>query len=431
MCLLNSPFDLGSEITFLGVTGRIVMKLLYIVPSIGVTSETFVSDLLNGLAEGIDAVDVVCGDYCSKPQPRQYQGLRIRQAPFLALTRPVDRVRIRIVKKAVWSGDAARATVYDGQARRVLEPILLELRPDVALIEYGSTLARCAPIFAAQRIPICVHLHGRDVAAAFMNGHYRDALARGLDCASKVIVASRHMARLAVIAGAAEERVRLIRYGVELDGVEPEPWRLRLARPPSAVFLGRMVPKKNPVALIEAFRLVAHQRPDARLHMIGDGPELKHAQARAATHGLGDLVKFHGAMRRSDALKIVRAQRVYVQHSVTAFDGDQEGFGLSLAEAAAMTLPIVSTSHNGIPEQVIDGETGFLVPEYDFEEMARRILQLFGDIELCKRLGNAGRLRILEFCKASRRVEQIVEVLMQTAKPSGFDRIADDRSLNL
>lgn len=81
---------------------------------------------------------------------------------------------------------------------------------------------------------------------------------------------------------------------------------------------------------------------------------------------------------------------------MTARSGDQEGFGISLAEAAALELPVVSTLHNGIPEQVINGETGFLVREHDYEAMAERLVHLLGTPDKAEKMGMAGSENIEE-----------------------------------
>ena len=383
------------------------MKLLYVVPSIGLVSETFVSDLLHGLVGRVPSLNVLCGE-CKSEEFGTELGLLVRQAPFLALARVSDRIRTRLRREPKW---AAYPTLYDLQVRRILTPLLAELRPDIIFLEFGTTLARCAPPLTESGIPYVAQLHGHDVTGALAEPGYRDALARGLASAARVIVSSKHMARLAVLAGAPETRIRIIRHGIETEDIAPIPWSRRRADPPSAVFLGRMVPKKNPVALIEAFQRILAKRPEARLHMIGDGPERAGAMARAKSHGIEDAVIFHGELPRAAALEIVRQRWVYAQHSVTSYDGDQEGFGLSLAEAAVLTLPVVATRHNGIPEQVIDGKTGFLVAEYAFEEMADRMLLLFANADLCERLGEAGRRRAMSLYSPKRRLEETVATL--------------------
>ncbi|MCH8328093.1 MAG: glycosyltransferase family 4 protein [Candidatus Marinimicrobia bacterium] len=147
------------------------------------------------------------------------------------------------------------------------------------------------------------------------------------------------------------------------------PWQERLQAYPSVVFLGRLTGKKNPIALIHAFALVRASVPKAKLTIIGDGPLREKLVKRIEVLGLQSAVTILGVLDQEAAWNEMRHHWIYAQHSVSSISGDQEGFALSLAEAAAHELPVVSTWHNGIPENVIHGETGYLVREFDYEEM--------------------------------------------------------------
>jgi glycosyltransferase involved in cell wall biosynthesis len=229
------------------------------------------------------------------------------------------------------------------------------------------------------------------------------------------VVASHHVRRLLVLEGAPPEKINVVRLGVDLEGIQPLTWDEREEKGPSIVFLGRMTPKKHPVALVESFRLVKEKVPAATLTLIGDGPETPRVRERVQQHELGNSVVLHGALPRKEALSIVREHWVYAQHSVTARGGDQEGFGISLAEAAALQLPVVSTLHNGIPEQVVDGETGFLVREHDYEKMAGRLVKLLDTPDCAEKMGVAASDNIEAMCSRKRRTDFIKNVLLQVS----------------
>ena len=114
-------------------------------------------------------------------------------------------------------------------------------------------------------------------------------------------------------------------------------------------------------------------KTDIIFEVLGENDELS---AR-----VGMLISYVSDMKESD---------IFVQHSVTAPDGDVESFGISLVEAMSSGLPIVVTNHNGFPDTIIDGKTGFLVPEHDTSAMAERIAELLDDDELAVRMGQAG-----------------------------------------
>src|SRR5690606_38663847 len=81
----------------------------------------------------------------------------------------------------------------------------------------------------------------------------------------------------------------------------------------------------------------------------------------------------------------------FVQHSMTAPDGDIEGMPVAILEAASSGLPVVSTYHAGIPEAVLHGQTGFLVEEVDVDGMAAYMVKLATDPLLARNLGLAAR----------------------------------------
>lgn len=391
------------------------MKVLFLASSISSASETFIRDLINGLAaEGANLV-VISGDPSIPDVVNSSSNTRVITAPFLALTRVTDRLKFLLTRrKQKWS--ITRDTVFDDNAARVLGKIIQEERPDVAYLEYGWTLARTAKVLSEHGVPMVAHVHGADLTTKMNEPGYAEALAKGIEAASAVIAASDHMRRLTILAGARPDQVHVVRLGVDAEKFVPVQWNMRRTSSPSIVFLGRMVPKKNPVALIEAFARVWRARPDAHLHMIGDGPELQIAEARANRLGILNEVTWHGVLERDQALEVLRDKWVYAQHSVTPSTGDQEGFGISIAEASALQLPVVSTFHNGIPEQITDGENGFLVQEYDFESMAKRMLELINSPDLCERMGQKGRDKVLRNYVPKVRASAIFQLLERVSQ---------------
>ncbi|GAB3531518.1 hypothetical protein GCM10027443_13880 [Pontibacter brevis] len=282
---------------------------------------------------------------------------------------------------------------------------------DVAFIEYGTTAVLMLEYLIDQNLPFIVHFHGFDITSSLNNSFYRNELKRVFEKASYVIAASNHIKRLLVLQGCPAYKVNVIKLGIDSEMYTPLPWAQRFNTAPSLVFLGRLTPKKNPIALLHAFKLVLDKIPNVTLTLIGEGPLRKEIELTIESLGLKDKVILLGALQRKDAIPILNTHWVYVQHSVTSYQGDQEGFAISIAEAAALRLPVVSTLHNGIPENVIDGVTGFLVREYDYEEMGKKIIQLLEDVQLIKKFGEAGRQNVVNGLKPSTRIKNIVNLL--------------------
>lgn len=137
------------------------------------------------------------------------------------------------------------------------------------------------------------------------------------------------------------------------------------------LFVGRLAEKKGVCYAIEAMRYV----DNAMLVIAGDGPlrnELT-AQAEALCRETGKEIVFIGAKTHEELKEVYASADIFVMPSVTAKDGDKEGFGLVMLEAFASGLPIVASRSGGIVDLVKDGVNGYLVPEKDSKGLADRI----------------------------------------------------------
>ena len=118
--------------------------------------------------------------------------------------------------------------------------------------------------------------------------------------------------------------------------------------------VGRMIPKKAPLTTIEAFARVAADFPSRRLEMIGDGPLLEDARRLAAERGLADRVAFLGLQPHPVVREKMARAAVFLQHSVTDADGNEEGLPIAIQEAMASGAVVISTRHAGIPDAVVE-----------------------------------------------------------------------------
>ena len=103
---------------------------------------------------------------------------------------------------------------------------------------------------------------------------------------------------------------------------------------------------------------------------------------------------------------------LFCQHSVTAPRGDIEAFGITIIEAMACGVPVVVTRHNGFPETVVDGITGFMVPEHDVHAMAAAMKRLLADSELRRKMGKAARDRVIKKFTSSQNIENLKKILL-------------------
>jgi glycosyltransferase involved in cell wall biosynthesis len=292
-----------------------------------------------------------------------------------------------------------------------LSRILKQLKPDIvhAHDPHGVAMAALAlsmstqlakpPLVASRRVDF--HLRGNSLS----RWKYRQ-----VDC---FVCASDAIRRMLVADGVPEARAMTVHEGIDLGRVEAAPpasLHEELWLPHHAPLVGNvaaLVPHKGQRHLVESAMAVLPQLPDVRFIIAGEGELRPVLERQIREHHLEKHVLLAGF--RPDVLSVHKAFDIFVMSSVT------EGLGTSLLDAMACAKPVVATSVGGIPEVVVDGETGFLVPPRDHEAMARAIVMLLKDEALRTRMGEAGRTRARVKFSAERMVQDTLRVYQRVA----------------
>src|SRR3972149_897016 len=149
--------------------------------------------------------------------------------------------------------------------------------------------------------------------------------------------------------------------------------------------------------------------------IIGEGPLRKNLENLLLEEGMNNNIKLLGRMNQSEIKYYMDNSDIFILSSVTALDGDTEGTPTVLMEAQACGLPVVSTRHSGIPEVVLDGKSGFLVPERDVDALSEKLDYLIRNPELWPEMGRYGRKFVEErydIHKLNQRLVKIYEALL-------------------
>jgi len=163
--------------------------------------------------------------------------------------------------------------------------------------------------------------------------------------------------------------------------------------------VARLVPIKAHETFFQAAALVRRERSDAQFLVIGDGERRAELQATVEKLELQHAVRFLGW--RSDMV------RIYADVDVVALTSLNEGSPVSLIEALASARPVVATAVGGVPDVVIDNQTGLLVPPSHPRELGARVLQLLADPSRAAQLGEAGRRHVYPRYDSSRLVDDM------------------------
>ncbi|MGD0712601.1 MAG: glycosyltransferase [Gaiellaceae bacterium] len=198
------------------------------------------------------------------------------------------------------------------------------------------------------------------------------------------IAISRGLARyLEEVEGFDGESFEIVHYGIDPDG-EPEPYA---GAAPRLLCVGRLIPIKGHIVLLRAFADAKKQLPELELDIAGRGPLEPALRAVARELGVADSVHFLG--------HVSPIQSAIERSAVVVVPSMGEGFGMVALEAMERARPVVAAAIGGLGELVRDGETGILVPAGEAEPLRDAIVRLAGDLELARRMGEAGRRRAL------------------------------------
>lgn len=193
-------------------------------------------------------------------------------------------------------------------------------------------------------------------------------------------------------------RIHIVHCGIDLRRFSSRPAAAareeQTGSPVRFVAVGRLVPKKGYVYLVEAARVLEDRSVPFEVTIIGGGPGRELLEERIAALDVGDRVKLLGPMPQEKLLPLLEEADCFVLPCVTAEDGDKDGIPVSLMEAMAFGIPCVSTSLSGIPELIAHEDEGLLVPEKDAGALADALERLARDPALRERLGVAGRKKV-------------------------------------
>ncbi|MEO1197970.1 MAG: glycosyltransferase family 4 protein [Pseudomonadota bacterium] len=211
------------------------------------------------------------------------------------------------------------------------------------------------------------------------------------------------------------DTIEKVYHGLDMRRFPAPPARVP-SEPVTFVSIGRLVEKKGYDDLLRALARLP-QDLDWRFVHIGGG-ELKHKLADLAKRrGLSDRIDWQGAKSRKEVFAALQAADIFVLPSRIARSGDRDGIPNVLMEAMAFGLPCVSTRVSAIPELVLDGETGLLVPQRHPAALAEALTRLARDPAMRARFGKAGRFRIEADFDACPGLDRVAELLEQDAEP--------------
>jgi colanic acid/amylovoran biosynthesis glycosyltransferase len=275
-------------------------------------------------------------------------------------------------------------------------PFIGKKEYDVILCHFGENGKKMIKLrdVGAVSGKIVTVFHGADITRYLLkkeNDVYTELFEKG----DLFLPISEHWKRKLIELGCQEGKIKVHHMGINCDKFFYHHREMGPEKRVQIVSIARLVEKKGIEYAILAINSL--QLPDGFgivYTIIGDGPRMDAISNLIEKSDDLKKVKLLGWRQQSEVINILNEAHIFLAPSVTASDGDQEGIPVSIMEAMAVGLPLISTYHSGIPELVDNEKTGFLVAEKDVSALAEKIDYLIRNSESWSLIGRAARNRV-------------------------------------
>ena len=187
------------------------------------------------------------------------------------------------------------------------------------------------------------------------------------------------------------KKIIVHRMGVDCEKFNISPNNTKKNDKIQILTISRLVEKKGIKYSIIAVSNLLNKGYKIKYTIIGDGPEKEQLKKLIDSLGVREDIEIMGAKNHVEILEFFKEAEIFVSSNVTAEDGNTEGIPVAIMEAMACKLPVVTTNHTGIPELVLDNESGFLVNEKDVASTAEKIEFLINNPKKRIEMGDRGR----------------------------------------
>jgi glycosyltransferase involved in cell wall biosynthesis len=300
--------------------------------------------------------------------------------------------------------NALRGNYYAsvGRERRQISELMARKRPDVVLCYFGDVAMRILPTALEKQVPVVAYLHGDFL----FNTHrwYRSSLLRSLPHFAAVVVVTTAERDWLHGVGVPSHKIHVVPCGAPINVFRPATHTSRADV--RFIMASRLSEEKGCHLSLMAFSKFVKSHPSVRLSVFGDGPQRPDLEKMAADLGLTSQIDFHGYVNQTDLAAQMTNHDIFIQHSLR-----KEGSPVSIVEAMASGLPVISTPVGGIADLVLDRETGLVVKEGDVNSMAEA-MELLIDAKVRRTMGRAAVARARTYFNSDVQTEILGRVLV-------------------
>ena len=291
----------------------------------------------------------------------------------------------------------------------------------IELIQVGQILplGTLALIYKnRKKIPYIFYAHGLDITLPqkFMR---KKTLLKKIIAGAQGIIANSHWTEDKLIElGAEKNKITVVHPCPNLSPEQASEWKVeeifqdhQLKDKKILLTVGRLVERKGHDMVIKALPQIIKAVPDVIYLIVGNGPHKKALEKLSNQLRLGDYVKFISVADQNDLAAFYQICDVFIMPARELENGDVEGFGIVYLEANLFGKPVIGGRSGGVPEAIVDGQTGILVNPVDSEEIAQTAISLLTDSAYAAKLGTQGLGRVSEKFDWAIQTEKIKAIL--------------------
>ena len=352
------------------------MKILMYADGFGVPTQTFITQDVRHLSKNHDIV-FVC---TAKNNDLSIPNVEIKHIP----------IQQTLLQKILWKLDIS-CSFKNACLKKELQKIIDQFKPDVIHGQFGIESLRLIDNLEHTNIPVAIQFRGYDASKLLGKKAYVKRLQEIMSIKNHYSIFVANSLRKNLNAHDINTHNHMILHsGIDLNKFKVQSVNSKNNKHFIFLQISSLNEKKGHIYTLKAFAIFLKESKlkNYILKLTGDGKRKVELEELALHLGIQDHVAFVGFVNYTEAKILLQEADVFVHHSITSDDGDEEGIPNAIMEAMAMQLPILSTYHAGIPELVTHGVNGYLVKEKDIATYTERMhdISKWGKLEINRKV---------------------------------------------